>query len=76
MVECYHFEHIINHLSFFFKDFYLRILKKGVGINFVYFLCEDFFFCTENCSHSLPVTPYLRRLQIQVWNMLLTNGCW
>lgn len=43
-VECYYFEYIINYLFFFFKDFYFRILKKGVGINFVYFLCEDFFF--------------------------------
>lgn len=27
MVECYHFEHIINHLSFF-KRFLFKNLKK------------------------------------------------
>lgn len=58
MVECYHFEHIINHLSFFFKDFYLRIYKKGVGINFVYFLCEDFFFALK-IVHTASLLPLI-----------------
>lgn len=58
MVECYHFEHIINHLSFFKRFLFKNLKKKGVGINFVYFLCEDFFFALK-IVHTASLLPLI-----------------